>query len=137
MGAIAAQKEKMGSSLDAIKKFLSSKYQMDAVKQAGRLNRVLKKMRDEGVVVAGAAPGRKGSGCFKLSAEEKARRADAAKSAARKLKGVGKVASKSPKKVAKKTQKAGGSAKKVPAKKAAVSAKKPAPKTKAKKTAKK
>merc|ERR1712192_396068 len=39
--AIAAQKEKSGSSLDAIKKYLSSKYQMDAIKQAGRLNRLL------------------------------------------------------------------------------------------------
>ena len=39
----------------------------------------------------GAAPGRKGSGCFKLSAEEKVRRGDVAKSVTRKLKGVGKV----------------------------------------------
>merc|ERR1712181_208343 len=124
--------EKSGSSLDAIKKFLGSKHQMDTVKQAGRLNRALKKMREEGVVVPGAAPGRKGSGCFKLSAEEKARRGDAAKSAAKKLKGVGKVTSKVPKKV---TKKAGGSAKKVAAKKTAVSSKKPAPK--AKKLAKK
>ena len=37
--AIVAQKEKSGSSLDAIKKFLGSKYQMDTVKQAGRVNR--------------------------------------------------------------------------------------------------
>merc|ERR1712037_750599 len=59
-----------------------------------------KKMRDEGVLVPGAQPGRKGSGCFKLSAEEKARIADEAKSAAKKLKGVGKV--KASKKVAKK-----------------------------------
>ena len=43
------------------------------------------------MVVPGAAPGRKGSGCFKLSAEEKARRDDAVKSASRKLKGAGKV----------------------------------------------
>ena len=48
-------------------------------------------MREEGVVVPGAAPGRKGSGCFKLSAEEKVRRDDAVKSASRKLKGAGKV----------------------------------------------
>ena len=57
------------------------------------------------MVVPGAAPGRKGSGCYKLtpkekarragcyklSAEEKALRVDAAKSASRKLKGVEKV----------------------------------------------
>ena len=48
-------------------------------------------MRNEGVLVPGAQPGRKGSGCFKLSAEEKARMGEAAKSAAKKLKGVGKV----------------------------------------------
>ena len=47
---------------------------------------VLKKMREEGVLVAGAQPGRKGSGCFKVSSEEKSRMADAAKAAARKLK---------------------------------------------------
>ena len=50
------------------------------------MNRTLKKMRDEGAIVPGAQPGRKGSGCFKLSAEEKARIGDAAKSAAKKLK---------------------------------------------------
>ena len=47
---------------------------------------VLKKMREEGVLVAGAQPGRKGAGCFKVSPEEKARMAAAAKFAARKLK---------------------------------------------------
>merc|ERR1711990_270352 len=128
------QKEKSGSSLDAIKKFLGSKYQVDATnaKQAGLLNRALKKMRAEGVLVPGAQPGRKGSGCFKLSAEEKARMGEAAKSAAKKLNGVGKATSRAPKKVPKK---AVGSAKKVPAKKSAVSSKKPVPK--AKKAAKK
>ena len=59
-------------------------------------SRVLKKMRDEGVLVAGAPPGRKGAGCFKVSQEEKSRIADAAKAAAKKLKaqqkqGLGKV----------------------------------------------
>ena len=58
--------------------------------------RVLKKMREEGVLVAGAQPGRKGAGCFKISPEEKSRIADVAKAAAKKLKaqqkqGVGKV----------------------------------------------
>ena len=41
--AIIAQKEKSGSSLDAIKKFVGSKYQIDTVKQAGHLNRYLNK----------------------------------------------------------------------------------------------
>ena len=53
-------------------------------------------MREEGVLVAGAQPGRKGAGCFKVSPEEKGRIAAAAKVAARKLKvqqkqAVGKV----------------------------------------------
>ena len=53
-------------------------------------------MCDEGVLVAGAPPGRKGAGCFKVSQEEKSRIADVAKAAAKKLKtqqkqGLGKV----------------------------------------------
>merc|ERR1711990_3933 len=125
--AITVQKEKSGSSLDGIKKFLGSNYNVDISNKAGLLNSTLKKMRDEGVLVPGAQPGRKGSGCFKLSAEEKARIADEAKSAAKKLKGVGKVSNKASKEVAKKV---GGSAKKIPTKKTAVSVKKPAPKAK-------
>ena len=58
--------------------------------------RVLKKMREEGILVAGAQPGRKGAGCYKVSQEEKTRIAEAAKAAAKKLKtqqkkGLGKV----------------------------------------------
>merc|ERR1711934_107101 len=137
--AISVQKEKSGSSLDGIKKFLGSKYNVDISNKAGLLNRTLKKMSEEGVLVPGAQPGRKGSGCFKLSAEEKARMADAARSAAKKLKEAGKVTNKASKKVGKKV---GGSVKKVPTKKAAVSVKKPVPKAKklapkAKKAAKK
>ena len=82
--------------MGAIKTHLSSEYKVDAVKKAATLKRVLKKMRDEGVLVAGAPPGRKGAGCFKVSQEEKGRIADAAKAAAKKLKaqqkqGLGKV----------------------------------------------
>ena len=40
--AITAQKEKSGSSLDGIKKYLGSKYHIDVAKQAGRLNRCLR-----------------------------------------------------------------------------------------------
>ena len=43
-------------------------------------------MREEGVLVPGAPAGRKGSGCFKLSAEEKERRIVAQRAAAKKLK---------------------------------------------------
>merc|ERR1712133_244561 len=105
MDAIITQKERSGSSLSAIKNHLGSKYKVDVDKKAGVLNSVLRKMREEGVLVAGAQPGRKGAGCFKVSAEEKARMALADKVAAKKLKeqqkNLGKVASKAPKKVAK------------------------------------
>merc|ERR1719290_969136 len=115
--AIVTHKERLGSSLSAIKNHLSSKYKIDVDQKAGALNRMLKKMREEGVLVPGAPAGRKGSGCFKLSAEEKERRIVAQRAAAKKLKaqqklGSGKVGSKAPKKVAKKT------VKKAPAKKA-------------------
>ena len=46
----------------------------------------LRRMCEEGVLVPGAPAGRKGAGCFKVSPEEKARMAAAAKVAARKLK---------------------------------------------------
>merc|ERR1719158_2160210 len=133
MDAIITQKERSGSSLGAIKNHLSSKYKVDMTKKAGILNSVLGKMRKEGVLVAGAQPGRKGAGCFKVSAEEKARMALADKVTAKKLKaqqkkGLGKVASKAPKKVAKVSagKKTG---KKVSAKKTAAGTKKPVAKS--------
>merc|ERR1719270_3363438 len=118
--AIVTQKERLGSSLSAIKNHLSSNYKFDVDQKAGALNRVLKKMREEGVLVPGAPAGRKGSGCFKLSVEEKERMTVAQRAAAKKLKaqqklGSGKVGSKAPKKIAKKTVK---KAVKGPAKKA-------------------
>merc|ERR1712130_455748 len=139
MDAITTQKERSGSSLSAIKNHLGSKYKVDVDKKAGVINSVLKKMREEGVLVAGAQPGRKGAGCFKVSAEEKSRMAQAAKAAAKKLKaqqkqGLGKVASKAPKKIAKasagkKVGKSASAGMKVSAKKAAVGSKKPVPKS--------
>ena len=53
-------------------------------------------MREEGVLVAGAQPGRRGAGCFKISPEEKNCMAGVAKAAAKKMKalqkqGLGKV----------------------------------------------
>merc|ERR1719505_561680 len=129
--AIVTQKERLGSSLSAIKNHLSSKYKIDVNQKAGALNRMLKKMREGGVLVPGASAGRKGSGCFKLSAEEKERMTVAQRAAAKKLKSqqrstLGKVGSKAPKKTAKKA------VKKAPAKKASAAkksaTKKPAPK---------
>merc|ERR1711990_401497 len=135
--AITTQKERSGSSLNAIKNHLSSKYKVDVSKKAVTLNRILKKMRDEGVLVAGAPAGRKGAGCFKVSQEEKSRMADAARATAKKLKiqqkqGLGKVASKVPKKVAKMIagkKAAKGAGKKSSVKKSALGAKKPVAKS--------
>merc|ERR1719175_226687 len=140
--AITTQKERAGSSLIAIKNHLSNKYKVDLAQKAGALNRVLKKMREEGVLVAGAQPGRKGAGCFKISPEEKSRMADVAKAAAKKLKaqqkqGTGKASSKASKKVPKvgsgkksgsSGKKAASVVKKISAKKAAAGSKKPVPK---------
>merc|ERR1719342_591821 len=103
--AIVTQKERLGSSLSAIKNHLSSKYKIDVDQKAGALNRALKKMREGGVLVPGAPAGRKGSGCYKLSAEEKERMTAAQRAAAKKLKAqqkstLGKVGSKAPKKSA-------------------------------------
>merc|ERR1712240_472720 len=120
--AILTQKERLGSSLSAIKNHLSNKYKIDVNQKAGALNRVLKKMREGGVLVPGAPTGRKGSGCFKLSAEEKERMIAAQRAAAKKLKAqqkstLGKVGSKAPKKIAKKA------VKKAPAKRASAAKK--------------
>merc|ERR1712168_1368831 len=137
--AITTQKERAGSSLIAIKNHLASKYKVDVVQKAGALNRVLKKMREEGVLVAGAQPGRKGAGCFKISPEEKSRIAGAEKAAAKKPKaqqkqGLGKASSKAPRKMAKKSagKKAATASKvgkKVLVKKTAAAPKKPVPKS--------
>merc|ERR1711972_1154510 len=125
--AIVTQKERLGSSLSAIKNYLSRKYKIDVDQKAGALNRMLKKMREEGVLVPGAPAGRKGSGCFKLSAEEKERRTVNQRDATKKLKaqqklGSGKVGSKAPKKIAKTTVKKANKVK-APAKKASTAKK--------------
>merc|ERR1711972_491245 len=139
--AIVTQKERLGSSLSAIKNHLSNKYKIDVNQKAGALNRVLKKMREGGALVPGASAGRKGSGCFKLSAEEKERMTVAQRAAAKKLKAqqkstLGKVGSKAPKKTAKKAvkkapAKTASAAKKSATKKVSLAkksaAKKPAP----------
>merc|ERR1719348_1408278 len=55
------------------------------------LNKMIKKMSDEGKVVPGAAVGKSGAGCFKLSAEERMRLAKDEKVAAKKELVKGKV----------------------------------------------
>merc|ERR1712147_368158 len=87
--------------------------------------------REGGVVVPGASAGRKGSGCFKLSAEEKERMTVAQRAAAKKMKAqqkstLGKVGSKAPKKAVKKAPAKKASAAKKSATKKVSLAKKPA-----------
>merc|ERR1719147_333911 len=92
------------------------KYMVGAkiVPNTGLLNKMLKKMSDEGKVVPGAVVGRSGSGCFKLSPEEKMRLLQIEKAALKKEKSKAK-GSEVVKKVSKKSgpvvKKSSGSAK--------------------------
>merc|ERR1712059_92701 len=71
--AISEQKEKKGSSLMAIKKFVCSKYPVDVQKAPGVVLRTVRKMEKDGRLIAGAKDGKKGAGCFKIAPEEKLR----------------------------------------------------------------
>merc|ERR1711872_92253 len=68
--ALHATKERKGLSRPAIMKYMVG---ASIVPNTGLLNKMLKKMSDEGKVVPGAEVGKSGSGCFKLSTEEKIR----------------------------------------------------------------
>ena len=136
--AIAALKDRTGSSRQAILKYICANYKVDAAKAAGRVRLALKKLVTSKAIVAAAAAGKKGAGSFKLAEKPKAAKPVKAKKkpAAKKAK---KPAAKKPaakKPAAKKAKKP--AAKKPAAKKPA--AKKPAakkPAAKAKKPAKK
>merc|ERR1712240_511771 len=68
--ALHATKERKGLSRPAIMKYMVG---ASIVPNTGLLNKMLKKMSDEGKVVPGAEAGKSGAGCFKLSIEEKLR----------------------------------------------------------------
>merc|ERR1711972_391817 len=68
--ALHATKERKGLSRPAIMKYMVG---ASIVPNTGLLNKMLKKMSDEGKVVPGAEAGKSGAGCFKLSLEEKLR----------------------------------------------------------------
>merc|ERR1719470_148494 len=76
-------KEKKGSSRQAILKHIASTYQI--VPNILMLKKAIKKMVEEGKLVAGAQAGRSGSGSFKVSNEEKTRIKQEEKAAAKKL----------------------------------------------------
>merc|ERR1712142_1271834 len=68
--ALQATKERKGLSRPAILKYIAG---ASVAANTVLLNKMLKKMSEEGKVVPGAAAGKSGAGCFKLSAEERGR----------------------------------------------------------------
>merc|ERR1719470_446281 len=69
--AIVELKEKKGSSRSSIMKYLVSNYKLDPATAQPLLNKTLAKLSTAGKLVPGAAAGKAGSGCYKLSSEEK------------------------------------------------------------------
>ena len=104
--ALHASKERKGLSRPAIMKYIVG---ASVTPNYLLLNKMIKKMSEEGKVVPGAAAGKSGAGCFKLSAEERNRLAKDEKVAAKKALVKGKVpdevkkGSRKPIKVAKKS----------------------------------
>merc|ERR1711948_227614 len=124
--AVKALKERNGSSLPAIKKYIAANYKVDIVKLNRFVNKALKNMTEKGVLT-------KVKGSYKLSAKTKeekpkkpkAKKAKSPKKKAAAKKPAGEKKAKTPKKKA--AAKPPASAKKPAAKKPA--AKKPAKKT--------
>jgi len=121
--AITHQKEKKGSSRQAIMQYLQAEFKVDPVHGKMQMNKALARMVKSGKLLPGAQAGRSGAGCYKLSAEEKTAIKKMERMEAKKLSGV------AVKKIVKK--KTAESKKKVAVKRSAVgkkksSAKKPA-----------
>merc|ERR1712025_343700 len=81
--ALHATKERKGLSRPAIMKYMVG---ASIVPNPVLLNKMLKKLSDEGKVVPGADAGKSGAGCFKLSPEEKLRLLQVEKAALKKEK---------------------------------------------------
>ena len=102
MSSIMHLKERNGSSRQAITKHVASNFNIpNPDKVQNNVRAALKKMTVAGKLVAGAAEGRKGAGCFKLAPAEKILRLKATKKASKPLKKAA-VLKKLPKKAAKK-----------------------------------
>merc|ERR1711942_184712 len=78
-----ATKERKGLSRPAIMKYMVG---ASIVPNPVLLNKMLKRMSDEGKLVRGADAGKSGAGCFKLSPEEKLRLLQVEKAALKKEK---------------------------------------------------
>lgn len=130
--AIKNLKDRKGSSLAAIKKYITANYKADAVKLAPFIRRYLKKSVETGAITQVKGTG--ASGSFRIAKAEKVEKKKAKKPAAKKVKKAKKPAAKkakTPKKAAAKKAKTPKKAAKKPA------AKKPAAKPKKAKTPKK
>ena len=102
MSSIMHLKERTGSSRQAITRHVASNFNIpNPDKVQNNVRAALKKLTEAGKLVAGAAEGRKGAGCFKLAPEEKILRLKAAKKASKPAKKPAAI-KKLPKKVAKK-----------------------------------
>ena len=78
--AILEQKERRGSSLGAIKKFINQKFGVVPTEAtSGLVRRTIKNLKEGGRIISGAPAGTKGSGSFKIAPEEKTRLAKDAK----------------------------------------------------------
>merc|ERR1712165_638293 len=134
--AIAALKDRTGSSRQAILKYICANYKVDAAKAGQHLRMALKAGIKKGTLKMAKESG-KGAGCFKLVKVEKPKKAKkavkpkkpAVKKAAKPKKPAPKKAAAKPKKAAAKPK----AAKKAPAKAKKPAAKKPAKKAAAKK----
>ena len=67
--AVKALKERNGSSLPAIKKYIAANYKVDIVKLAPFIKKALKSMTEKKVLIQ--TKGKGASGSFKLAAEAK------------------------------------------------------------------
>lgn len=135
LAAITDLKERGGSSLQAIKKYVGSHYKVDLERLTPFLKKYLKSAVASGALVQ--TKGKGATGSFKLSATgQKSKEPGKKKPAAKKEAAAKKAKPSSPKKVAKPKPKAAGAKKKVakksPVKKAASKAKSPKKTTKPK-----
>merc|ERR1712079_802493 len=104
----------MGSSRQAILKYIVANYKVGDAARAGKLlNAALEKAVAGGALKMAAAAGKKNSGCYKVAEKPKVEKKKAKKPAAKKAKKPAAKKAKSPKKAAKR------SPAKSPAKKAA------------------
>merc|ERR1719220_2743391 len=127
LAAVKALKDKKGSSLPAIKKYIAANYKVDVVKVSPFIRKAIKKLVEGKKIV-------KVKASFKAVKEEKPKKVKKAKKPKAKKPKAKKTAAKKPKTAKKAAAKKPKTAKKAPAKKAA---KKPAAKKSPKKAAKK